>query len=179
MGEISCRSGTWSRGISKDFKINPLQMSSVCSMANGLLFTLTRWQLSERICIEHVGVPRTAAGVVGAHDLCGHQSRSWLTSGSACSKPNPAHRLPLYDPWKKCQRSNNVPWHVKIHEMPILVSTPFNDGSPVAALRYSGEYLWQKPRSSRSLNLTPSGSLEKKHASPCTGEVCCRLRVAR
>lgn len=42
MGEISCRSGTWSRGISKDFKINPLQMSSVCSMANGLLFTLTR-----------------------------------------------------------------------------------------------------------------------------------------
>lgn len=29
MGEIICKSGPWNGGISRDLKINPLQMSSV------------------------------------------------------------------------------------------------------------------------------------------------------
>lgn len=57
MGEIICTSGTWNGGISKDFKINPLQMSSVCYIAEGLLFALTWWQLSEQVFIEHVQGP--------------------------------------------------------------------------------------------------------------------------
>lgn len=57
MGEIICKSGAWNGGISKDFKINPLQMSSVCYVAKGLLFALTWWQLGEQVFIEHVQGP--------------------------------------------------------------------------------------------------------------------------
>lgn len=67
MGEIICKSGTWNGGISKDFKINPLQMSSVCSIAKGLLFTLTQWQLSEHVFIEHIWGPQQSPRCCGRH----------------------------------------------------------------------------------------------------------------
>lgn len=57
MGEIISQSGTWKGGISKDFRINPLQMSSVCYIAKGLLFALTWWQLSGQVFIERVRGP--------------------------------------------------------------------------------------------------------------------------
>lgn len=53
MGEITCKSGTWNGGISQEFKTNPLQMSSVCRIPKGLVFALTRWQLSEQVFTEH------------------------------------------------------------------------------------------------------------------------------
>lgn len=57
MGEIICKSGPWNGGISRDLKINPLQMSSVCCIAKGLLFALTSWQLSEEVFTEHLQWP--------------------------------------------------------------------------------------------------------------------------
>lgn len=57
MGEIICKSGPWNGGISRDLKINPLQMSNVCSIAKGLLFALTSWQLSEEVFTKHLERP--------------------------------------------------------------------------------------------------------------------------